>query len=238
MRYGHRIGVVIPALDEEEAIGRVISDIPQWVDEIVVADNGSSDRTIDVAKAAGASVVTECRRGYGAACQMGIGALGPVDVVVFLDGDYSDDPREMNAVIDPILTGGADLVIGSRVMGRAERGAMMPQQIFGNWLACRLMRLFFGVSYTDLGPFRAIRADAMRRLRMQDQNYGWTIEMQIKASQLSLVSLEVPVTYRARIGVSKISGTVRGTVMAGLTILRVIAQSIWTPRISPEDERP
>lgn len=228
MRYGHRVGVVIPALNEEAAIGRVIGDIPPWVDEIVVADNGSSDNTVDVAKAAGASVVIEYRRGYGAACQAGIGALGPVDVVVFVDGDYSDDPQEMDAVVDPIVVGAADLVIGSRVMGRSERGALMPQQRFGNWLACRLMRLFFGVSYTDLGPFRAIRADAMKRLGMQDQNYGWTVEMQIKASQLSLLSLEVPVTYRVRIGVSKISGTVRGTIMAGLTILRVIARSAWS----------
>lgn len=228
MRCGHRVGVVIPALDEEAAIGRVIGDIPRWVDEIIVADNGSSDRTVDVAKAAGARVVTESRRGYGLACQAGIAALGPVDVVVFLDGDYSDDPQEMDAVVGPILTGAADLVIGSRVMGRAERGALMPQQRFGNWLACRLMRLFFGASYTDLGPFRAIRADAMKRLGMQDQNYGWTVEMQIKASQHSLLSLEVPVTYRARIGVSKISGTVRGTILAGLTILRVIARSAWS----------
>jgi len=228
MRYGHRIGVVIPALNEEAAIGRVIGDIPRWVDEIIVADNGSTDRTADVARAAGARVVTEPRRGYGSACHAGIAALGSVDVVVFLDGDYSDDPREMDAVIAPIVAGTADLVIGSRVIGRPERGALMPQQRFGNWLACRLMRLFFGASYTDLGPFRAIRADAMKRLGMQDQNYGWTVEMQIKASQLSLLSLEVPVTYRARIGVSKISGTVRGTILAGLTILRVIARSAWS----------
>jgi glycosyltransferase involved in cell wall biosynthesis len=228
MRYGHRVGVVIPALNEESAIGRVIGDIPSWVDEIVVADNGSNDGTVDVANAAGARVVSESRRGYGSACQAGIAALGQVDVVVFLDGDYSDDPRQMDAVVDPIVAGAADLVIGSRVMGRAERGALMPQQRFGNWLACRLMRLFFGATYTDLGPFRAIRADAMQRLGMQDQNYGWTVEMQIKASQHSLLRLEVPVTYRARIGVSKISGTVRGTVLAGLTILRVIARSAWS----------
>ncbi|MFA5950089.1 MAG: glycosyltransferase family 2 protein [Hyphomicrobium sp.] len=225
MRDGQRIGVVIPALNEEKAIGRVIADIPAWVDEIVVADNGSSDATIEVAETAGARVVSEPERGYGAACQRGIAALGAADVIVFLDADYSDDPREMTSLVDPILRGAAELVIGSRVTGEAQRGALLPQQRFGNWLACRLMRYFFGVSYSDLGPFRAIRADALQRLDMKDRAFGWTVEMQVKAAQLRLRSTEVPVSYRRRIGVSKISGTVRGTILAGVTILSVIGRS-------------
>jgi len=239
MRDGRRIGVVIPALNEEKAIGRVIADIPAWVDEIVVADNGSSDATIDVAEKAGARVVSEPERGYGAACQRGIAALDAAQVIVFLDADYSDDPREMAGLVDPILAGTADLVIGSRVMGDAERGALLPQQRFGNWLACCLMRYFFGASYSDLGPFRAIRSDALGLLAMKDRAFGWTVEMQIKAAQLRLRAIEVPVSYRRRIGVSKISGTVRGTILAGLTILSVIGRSSRaTPApVTPVDAR-
>jgi len=240
MRRDHRIGVVIPALNEEKAIGRVIADIPAWVDEIIIADNGSSDATVAVARSAGACVVTELERGYGAACQRGLWALGAVDVVVFLDADYSDDPREMGALVDPILSDAADFVIGSRVSGQSERGALLPQQRFGNWLACRLMRHLFGVSYTDLGPFRAIRFQALQRLAMKDRAFGWTIEMQIKAAQQGLLTLEVPVSYRRRIGVSKISGTVRGTIKAGFTILRIIGRSariIPQPRTSRGADR-
>lgn len=233
MRRGFRIGVVIPALNEEQAIGRVIADIPQWVDEIVVADNGSNDRTIEVARGSGARVVTERDRGYGAACQAGLQALTASDVIVFLDGDYSDDPREMAAIVDPILSGSAELVIGSRVTGNAALGALSPHQRFGNWFACLLMQRLFATCFTDLGPFRAIRAGSLQRLQMRDRNYGWTVEMQIKAAQIGLAVQEVPVSYRPRIGVSKISGTIRGSFMAGVTILRVIARSVRVPALAP-----
>lgn len=224
MRGGKRVAVVIPALDEEGAIGRVIADIPPWVDRIVVADNGSRDCTVEVARAAGALVVREPERGYGAACLAGLAHIGDADVVVFLDGDYSDHPEEMTALVEPIIAGSADLVIGSRVTGAREAGSLTPQQRFGNWLATRLIRLVWGVSWTDLGPFRAVSAPSLARLAMRDRNYGWTVEMQIKAAVLGLTSLEVPVSYRRRIGVSKVSGTVKGTVLAGWTILSTIAR--------------
>ena len=181
MRNGKRIGVVIPALNEERAIARVLADIPDWVDQVVVADNGSTDTTPAVAEAGGAVVVHEPERGYGAACLRGIAALDAIDVVVFLDGDYSDHPDEMGMLVDPIADDQSDLVIGSRVLGQAEAGALTPQQRFGNWLACFLMRLIWRVRYSDLGPFRAIAAPALERIDMQDRNFGWTIEMQIKS---------------------------------------------------------
>lgn len=225
MRHGQRIGVVIPAVDEERAIGRVIADIPGWVDQIVVADNGSRDATVERAQAAGATVVRETERGYGAACQTGIATLQSIDIVVFLDGDYSDHPQEMAALVDPIASGSADMVIGSRVTGNLQRGALTPQQRFGNGLACFLIHRIWGVGYTDLGPFRAIRATSLHALGMADRNFGWTVEMQIKAAQKGMRGIEVPVSYRPRIGVSKVSGTIRGTVLAGVTILRVIGGS-------------
>jgi glycosyltransferase involved in cell wall biosynthesis len=225
MRGSKRIGVVIPALNEERAIGLVVRDIPTWVDHVVVADNASTDRTTEVARAAGATVVDEPERGYGIACQTAIKALGPVDVVVFLDGDYSDFPGEMDKLVDPIIAGDADLVIGSRVLGNVQPGALTPQQRFGNWLATTLIRLIWGVKYTDLGPFRAISSPALAAIDMRDRNYGWTVEMQIKAARHGLRSLEVPVDYRPRIGVSKVSGTIRGSVMAGTIILTTIARS-------------
>jgi glycosyltransferase involved in cell wall biosynthesis len=238
MRLGQRIGVVIPALDEERAIGRVIADIPDWVDQIIVADNGSRDATASVAEAAGAIVVREPERGYGAACLRGIAALTDIGVVVFLDGDYSDHPQEMAALVDPILQGKADMVIGSRVTGQLARGALTPQQRFGNWLACRLIALFWRVRYTDLGPFRAISRPALQALAMADRNYGWTVEMQIKGAQNKLRALEVPVSYRPRIGVSKVSGTIKGTVLAGVTILRVIGLSaLRVTRKAAADQR-
>ncbi len=224
MRHGKKIGVVIPALDEEQAIGRVIADIPAWADEIVVVDNGSRDRTARVAQAAGAEVVVEPERGYGAACQAGIRALHAPDIIVFLDGDYSDRPEEMGLLADPIAAGGADFVVGSRVSGSCGPGALTPQQRFGNWLACRLIGRIWGTQCSDLGPFRAIRADALRTLDVKDRAYGWTVEMQLKAAECGLKYLEVPVSYRARIGTSKISGTLRGSLMAGVTILTVIAR--------------
>lgn len=233
MRFGSRIGVVIPALNEERAIGRVLCDIPAWVDQVVVADNGSTDATRDVACAAGADVVTEPERGYGAACLAGLKRLGATDIVVFLDGDYSDSPAEMHLVVDPVAKGEADMVIGSRVLGTAEPGALLWHQRFGNRLACALMRLFWGTRHTDLGPFRAIRTSALRRLAMRDRAFGWTVEMQIKAARLGLATRDVPVSYAPRIGTSKISGTVRGTLLAGTTILAVILRTaVLEPRTS------
>ncbi len=222
LRNGRRIGVIIPALNEEGAIGKVIEAVPDWVDYIVVADNGSRDQTSEVARNSGARVVREDERGYGAACLAGLQALPSSDIIVFLDGDYSDYPEDMEELIAPILTGGADMVIGSRVLGGAERGSLTPQQVFGNWLATRLIRLLWGARFSDLGPFRAIRDDALRMLEMEDRNFGWTVEMQVKAAKAGLKFAEVPVRYRQRIGVSKVSGTMSGTIKAGTKILSVI----------------
>ena len=232
MRDGQRIGVVIPALNEEQAIARVIAAIPDWVDEIVVADNGSRDGTAEAAREAGARVVHERERGYGAACQAGIRALVAADIVVFLDGDYSDHPEEMPAIVDPIAAGQVDFVVGSRVKGKARRGALTAQQRFGNRLACLLMQRFWGVAYSDLGPFRAIRRDVLEQLEMTDRTYGWTVEMQINAAMAGLKYLEVPVSYRPRIGTSKISGTLRGSLLAGYKILTLISRSAVRSRVS------
>ena len=222
LRNGRRIGVIIPALNEEGAIGKVIEAVPDWVDYIVVADNGSRDQTSEVARNSGARVVREDERGYGAACLAGLQALPSSDIIVFLDGDYSDYPEDMEELVAPILMGGADMVIGSRVLGGAERGSLTPQQVFGNWLATRLIRLLWGARFSDLGPFRAIRDDALRMLEMEDRNFGWTVEMQVKAAKAGLKFAEVPVRYRQRIGVSKVSGTMSGTIKAGTKILSVI----------------
>lgn len=233
MKQGRRIAVIIPALNEERAIARVIADIPDWVDETIVVDNGSSDRTSAVAARAGATVIAEPERGYGAACLAGIERCGDADIVVFIDGDYSDYPQELDQVVAPILSGKCDFVVGSRVTGRAQRGALTPQQRFGNWLACKLMNFFWRSCYTDLGPFRAIDARALDGLKMQDRAYGWTVEMQIKAALCGLAVDEVPVSYRPRIGQSKVSGTVKGTVLAGYTILRLIGLFALRHGISP-----
>ncbi|MCS6984312.1 MAG: glycosyltransferase family 2 protein [Leptospiraceae bacterium] len=223
-----KVAVIIPALNEELAIGKVIEDIPtkqfshlHW--QIIVVDNGSTDRTAEVAQTHGAQVVKEKERGYGAACLKGLSLLDPsTDIVVFLDGDYADDPREMGLLLEPILEDKADFVLGSRTKGRQERFALNIVQRFGNFVATRLIYFFWRVRYSDLGPFRAIRYEALRKLRMQDRNFGWTVEMQIKAAQQGLRILEVPVSYRRRIGKSKISGTLRGIFLAGYTILKVI----------------
>jgi len=222
MRNGARIGVVIPAQNEQNAIARVIGDIPRWVDEIIVADNGSTDATADVARRAGAFVVHEAEPGYGAACLKGIAALERVDVIAFTDGDYADYPEDLAQLIDPIVGEGVDLVIGSRAIGERQDGALTPQQIFGNWLATRLIGLIWGMKFTDLGPFRAIRSKALQSLAMADRNYGWTVEMQIKAAKAGLACREVPARYRRRIGISKVSGTLKGTLMAGYKILWMI----------------
>ncbi len=227
MRLKHRVGVVIPALNEERAIGRVLSDIPSWADQVVVADNGSQDKTPDVARDGGADVVREPERGYGAACQAGLARLDETDIIVFLDGDYSDSPSEMDRIVDPIARGEADLVIGSRVLGDAEPGALLLHQRYGNRLACALMRLFWNTRHTDLGPFRAIRASALRQLGMRDRAFGWTVEMQIKAARQGLKAMDVPVSYAPRIGTSKISGTIKGTVLASTTILGVILRAAF-----------
>jgi len=221
------IDVVIPALDEEEALPRVLEEIPSaLVRRVVVADNGSRDRTADVARASGAEVVSAPRRGYGAACLEALAHIAPdpPDVVVFLDGDHSDHPSEMGALVHPIVEGSADLVVGSRTLGRAERGSLTPQQRVGNAVACVALSRFYGARYSDLGPFRAIHWDGLRRLEMRDQNFGWTIEMQIKAARFGLRHVEVPVSYRRRIGRSKVSGTVKGTVLASGKILWTLAR--------------
>ncbi|PVY41269.1 glycosyltransferase family 2 protein [Pontibacter virosus] len=224
-----RISVIIPAYNEEKSISHVINDIPaELVREVIVVNNNSSDDTPKVAHAAGATVLDEPRPGYGNACLKGIAYLAskPVheqpEIVVFLDGDYSDYPSELPQVVQPILEGRADLVIGSRVLGQREAGALMSQQIFGNWLATTLLRWLYGVRYTDLGPFRAIRFSTLQQLGMRDRNYGWTVEMQARAARQKIRYAEVPVNYRKRIGVSKVSGTVKGSVLAGYKIILTI----------------
>jgi len=222
MRNEHSIAVIIPVLDEAQSIGKVIDAIPAWVDDIIVVDNGSSDGTGAIAVEHGARVIIEPHRGYGAACLTGIDALNDPDIVVFLDGDYSDHPEEMPLLVDPIIHGEVDMMIGSRARGEREPGSLTPQAAFGNWLATRLIRLFWGIHYTDLGPFRAIRYRTLRQLGMQDRDYGWTVEMQIKAAIHAVPADEVPVSYRKRDGISKVSGTVRGVVGAGYKILSTI----------------
>lgn len=223
------IDVIIPAYNEATSIAKVIGDIPKdIVREIVVCNNASTDNTPAVAAAAGATVVTENRPGYGSACLKGIAHLQAKpsqeqpDIVVFLDGDYSDHPEELPKVVQPILDGDYDLVIGSRALGNMEKGAMQPQQIFGNWLATNLIKLFYGYQFTDLGPFRAITWTKLLALQMEDPDFGWTVEMQVKAAKQRLRCTEVAVQYRCRIGVSKVSGTVRGTILAGHKILWTI----------------
>ena len=218
-----RIDVVIPALNEEASLPLVLAALPRPpVRRVVVADNGSRDGTARVAREGGAIVVAAERRGYGSACLAGLDHLrrhDPPDVVVFVDADFSDHPDELPRLVAPILAGEADLVIGSRVLGEREPGALLPQARAGNLVACLLIRLLYGHRYTDLGPFRAARWDALERLGMADPNFGWTAEMQVKALRHRLRVSEVPVSYRKRVGVSKITGTIAGTVRAGYKIL-------------------
>jgi len=223
----NRVSIIIPAFNEENGIGEVIREIPrELVTEIVVVNNASTDDTEKIARAEGATVLREPTPGYGRACLKGINHLKQSDphpdIVVFLDADHSDYPEEMRELIRPIEAGTADLVIGSRALGKREQGSMTPQQVFGNWLATRLLRILYGVRFTDLGPFRAIRFDKLLELDMQDKTYGWTVEMQLKAAKMGFRCIEVPVRYRRRIGFSKISGTVKGTVMAGYKIITTI----------------
>ena len=223
------VKVVIPALNEAASIGRVLGDIPDWVDEVIVCDNGSSDDTASVARDCGATVVCEPARGYGRACLAAMAAIDHCDVVVFLDADASDDPSEMDTLVAPVASGEADMVIGARTPDGRQAGSLTVPQRFGNVLACRLMRIFWASSFSDLGPFRAIRYRSLRRLRMSDPTYGWTVEMQIKAMIAGLKVSEVPVSYRRRIGVSKISGTLKGVIGAGVKILSTIGRYVIAP---------
>jgi glycosyltransferase involved in cell wall biosynthesis len=230
MKNGSTVGAVIPTLNEERAIGKVLAALPGWVDQVVVADNGSTDSTAEVARAHGARVTHEPRRGYGAACLRGLETLDAHDIILFLDGDFSDCPQEADRLVDPIASGQADLVVGSRTLGPKEPGALSPQARFGNWLACQLMGLVWSPRFTDLGPFRAIRRTALARLHMQDRDFGWTVEMQARALALGIRVREVPVSYRRRIGHSKISGTLLGIVFAGTRILYTIGREMLRPR--------
>jgi len=220
------VDVIIPAFNEEKSIAKVIGDIPSLVRHVVVANNNSTDRTAEVALAAGAKVVFEPQKGYGKACLTAMNWIKQQgvqpDILVFLDGDYSDYPQELEELIAPITAGKADLVLGSRAMGEREAGSMTIPQVFGNALATTLMRWMYGAKFSDLGPFRAIQWGKLIALGMVDQNFGWTIEMQIKAHQAGLNYLEIPVRYRKRIGVSKVSGTVKGVIGAGYKIIFTI----------------
>ncbi|MFQ5652379.1 MAG: glycosyltransferase family 2 protein [bacterium] len=224
-----KIVVIIPAFNEARSLPLVLHDIPTGlVAEVIVVDNNSTDATAEVARAAGAVVVRETQRGYGKACLAGMAHAGRYnpDAIVFLDADYSDFPGEMAQLVDK-LRAGFDLVIGSRIMGKAEKGALLPHARWGNVLAVTLVKVFFGQKYTDLGPFRAIKWDKLMALNMVDENFGWTIEMQIKAARLGLRIAEVPVSYRKRIGVSKVSGTVSGTIRAGYKIIFTIFKQLF-----------
>ena len=217
------IKVIIPAYNEQDSIGNVVNDIPKIVDEVIVVSNNSTDQTEENAKKAGATVLTEERKGYGYACLKGMDYIAQQEkkpnIIVFLDGDYSDYPVQLTELVHPILNNNIDFVIGARVKELRENGSMTPQQVFGNWLATFLMKLFFGAKFTDLGPFRAIKYNKLLALEMQDKTYGWTVEMQLKAIKQKLTYTEVPVNYRNRIGVSKVSGTVKGAIFAGIKIL-------------------
>ena len=223
-----KIKVIIPAYNEEDSIAKVINDIPTIVDEIIVISNNSTDKTEENAANAGATVLKESKRGYGYACLKGMDYIASTSlsdqekkptIVVFLDGDYSDYPEQLTELVAPIINGNIDLVIGSRVKELREAGSMTPQQVFGNWLATFLMSIFFGAKFTDLGPFRAIKYQKLLQLKMEDKTYGWTVEMQLKAIKQHFSYKEVPMKYRNRIGISKVSGTLKGSILAGVKIL-------------------
>ncbi len=217
------VKVIIPAYNEQDSIHKVIKEIPTQVTEVIVVNNNSTDNTEAVAKKAGATVLTEIKKGYGYACLKGMEYLEKSaekpDILVFLDGDYSDYPEELTKIISPIINNNIDFVIGARVPELREKEAITPQQIFGNWLACSLMKVFFSAKFTDLGPFRAIKYQKLLALKMSDKTYGWTVEMQLKVLKKKLTYIEVPVHYKKRIGVSKVSGTIKGTIFAGVKIL-------------------
>ncbi len=226
------INVIIPAFNEEDSIAHVINDIPDIVSEVIVVSNNSTDTTESVAQHAGATVLKEAQKGYGYACLKGMEYIASKenkpDIVVFLDGDYSDYPEELPDIIAPILDNDIDMVIGSRVKRLREPGSMTSPQIFGNWLATNLMKLFFNAKFTDLGPFRAIKYDKLLSLGMVDKTYGWTVEMQLKVLKKRYSYLEIPVRYKKRIGVSKVSGTIKGAIFAGVKILSWIFKYSFT----------
>ena len=220
------IKVIIPAYNEADSIAKVINDIPSIVNEIIVVSNNSTDNTEVNATKAGATVLQEPRKGYGYACLKGMKYIAnqkiKPEIIVFLDGDYSDFPEQLIELITPIIEENIDFVLGARVKEKREKGSMTPQQIFGNWLATYLMKILFKASFKDLGPFRAIKYDKLIALKMEDKTYGWTIEMQLKALKQKFSYLEIPVKYRNRIGTSKVSGTLKGTILAGIKILNWI----------------
>ncbi len=218
-----KIKVIIPAYNEADSIALVLAEIPKIVNEVIVVDNNSTDNTSDVARQAGATVLLQPLMGYGNACLKGMEYVAnqsiKPEIIVFLDGDYSDYPEELTKIIKPIIDDDVDLVIGARVKHLREAGSMTPQQLFGNWLATFLMRIFFGAKFSDLGPFRAIKYTKLLELQMVDKTYGWTVEMQLKSIRQKLTYIEVPVNYKKRIGISKVSGTIKGSIFAGAKIL-------------------
>ena len=217
------IKVIIPAYNEADSIALVINDIPSIVNEIIVVNNNSTDKTAEVAEKAGATVLFQPQMGYGYACLKGMEYVATLsekpDIIVFMDGDYSDYPEQLIEIVKPIIENNTDFVIGARVRSLQEKGCMTPQQHFGNWLATSLMRILFSAKFTDLGPFRAIKYEKLLDLNMQDKTYGWTIEMQLKALKQNLTYIEVPLKYKKRIGISKVSGTIKGSIFAGVKIL-------------------
>jgi len=226
-----RIAVIIPALNEEDAIGIVVGEVPRdLVSEILVVDNGSIDRTVEVARAAGARVIREPVHGYGAACLAGAMAAGDADILVFMDGDRSDDPAELPAILRPVLEGQADLTIGARVPDRTQAGALPPQQRIGNRVVIWMLRLLFGVSLADIGSFRAIRAECFRALRMEHKTYGWPVEMIVKAARNGQRIVGIPISYRKRIGRSKVGGTLKGSLLAGYHLLSTTLRYAWKKR--------
>lgn len=217
------IKVIIPAFNEADSISNVLNEIPSLVSEIIVVNNNSTDKTAQNALKAGATVLEEKRKGYGYACLTGINYVDQQSkkpfIIVFMDGDYSDYPEELSKIVKPILEENIDFVVGARKKNLRETGSMTPQQVFGNWLATFLMKLFFRAKFTDLGPFRAIKYEKLKELQMEDKTYGWTVEMQLKVLQKKMTYTEVPVRYKKRIGVSKVSGTIKGTIFAGIKII-------------------
>ncbi len=231
---GSIIRVIIPAFNEENAVGKVINEIPCTVTEVIVVNNNSNDQTKTIALEAGATVIDEPSRGYGRACLKGIQYVkklnSKTDIIVFLDADYSDFPEELTKVVAPIIDSRYDLVIGSRKSGKRAKKSMTPQQVFGNWLATYLIRLLYKINYTDLGPFRAITWQKLQQLNMQDKTYGWTVEMQVKAAKKKYRIIEVPVNYKERIGKSKVSGTLKGTILAGYKIITTIFKEFFSSK--------
>ena len=228
MYHHKKITLLIPVLNEEESIAQVLTDIPGYVDQLIVADNGSTDKTVEIAKSFGATVTMQAEKGYGATCLQGLEQVNTdTDIIVFMDGDYSDYPQEMGLLLDKIVYQNFDVVIGSRMLLKESKAILTPVARFGNWLSTKLIALFWKEKFTDLGPFRAIRWNKFQELDMKDRNFGWTVELQIKAAKLSFACTEVPVSYRNRIGKSKVSGTVIGSIKAGYKILYLIFRELF-----------